>query len=117
MIGGIFSILLFVYMCFFILINIKKIKNVDDSDIKSFHGRVNLSEQGPILINETDLQIMYSIKKQSVQNKIPLSELVRYLNISFSQVEEDWPDFKEKERHFKSFGARECSMSDFGNDN
>ena len=46
--------------------NIKKIKNVDDSDIKSFHGRVNLSEQGPLMLNQTNLQIMYSIKKQSV---------------------------------------------------
>ena len=96
--------------------NINKIKNVDDSDIKSFHGKVDLSKQGPLMLNETNLQIMYAIKKQSVSNKIPLSELARYLNISFTQVVQDWHDFKQKDMHKKSYAARECTISDFGDD-
>ena len=115
-IGGIFSILLIIYMFFFIIMNMKKIKNVGDSDIKNFHGRVDLSKQDPLPLNETNLQIMYSIKKQSVETKIPLDTLSRYLNLSFLQVEEDWHDFKYKDRHYRSFGVRECALEDFGGD-
>ena len=66
-----------------------KVKNVSNSDIKSFMGRNNLEELGPLPIEDTELVLYYSIKKQS-NRQLSEKELRRYLNISFVQVKEQW---------------------------
>ena len=104
------------YMFFYTITNMTKIQNVEESDIRKFNGRVNLTNEQPLLYNETNMMMMYSIKKQSINEKIPMKELSKYIKVSFIQVTEDWHDFKEKYRHLEVFGARECDLADFGSD-
>ena len=86
--------IIMVYMAFFIITNVQKVQNTSASDIKNFVGKLNLTEQGPVNMQETDLFLFYTLQKQSIPNKIKLEEVRRYLNISFLQIKEDWHDYK-----------------------
>ena len=89
-IGGLFSILIIVYMVIFVITNIQKLQDNSSSDIKIINGSLDLVSTGSVNLKSLDFLMFYSVRKNSEKKRLKQEDLRRFLNISFSQVEEDW---------------------------
>ena len=84
--GGFFSVLIMIYMLYFVVMSLHKFEKVSSSDIKSIDGKLNLEEIGPIKLKDTDFHLFYILQKTSRPGHIEADELKRYVNISFNQL-------------------------------
>ena len=64
-IGGMFSILIIVYMLIFIISNLQKLHDISSSDIKIFNGSSNLVHDIDIDLKSLDFLMFYSVRKGS----------------------------------------------------
>ena len=70
-------------MVFYVIMNLQKLQDVSQSDIKSFNGKVDLKEVGPVRMMDTDFRLFFVLKKQSMPYKLPKEKIFRYINIEF----------------------------------
>lgn len=64
--GGIISLMLSLYLLVFFTMNLKKIHNVETSQINKSHGWLNLTMEGPVAYHDIKTSFIYTISNEKI---------------------------------------------------
>ena len=114
-IGAFFSIFIQLFIHIYIAITFKQLLWKDANTNSTISSVQDIKSLGKVYYEESGHRVFYTMKKQISKKALKIGDgMTKYLDIYFSQVENDWETVPGKNTQtIERYGIRRCTAEDF----